>query len=186
MRSASVGGYITWMTCHPNADLTGARSDPAPRPGFMIAPRNASSTLLVESKYGQLAAGAGRRRARSSRRSRRGRSSRTGRGSALIFAYAARASASAAAHDGSVSGMSPLDAADGSSFGEYRMCRTLMLSAGRSAAAAWIQISLTSRCGPGFVASATTLSSSFWWMTSPATTARYFSRSMPSFWSFSV
>ncbi len=45
MRSASVGLYMTWITCHPNADLTGSSSWPAVRPGFVTAAMKASSTL---------------------------------------------------------------------------------------------------------------------------------------------
>ena len=56
----SVGWYMTWMTCQPNADLTGGRMSPSLRPGARIAVLNASSTVLSAVEVRQLAAGAGR------------------------------------------------------------------------------------------------------------------------------
>ena len=52
--SASVGRYMTWMTCQPKADLTGSRISPSLRPGTRMAALNASSTVLWLSKNGSL------------------------------------------------------------------------------------------------------------------------------------
>ncbi len=52
--STSVGKCITWMTCQPNADLTGSSSCPGSRPGLWIAAANAGSTASSVEKYGSL------------------------------------------------------------------------------------------------------------------------------------
>jgi len=99
-------------------------------------------------------------------------------GSAWSFAYALSASTLAAAQAGSSASSS--EAPEASSFGLNRMCRTRTAVVGVSASLSLRKISRTWRCGPGCVASATTLSWSFWRMTSPLTTWRYLARSMPS------
>ena len=45
---------MTWITCQPNADLTGSSSWPGTRPGSWIAAANAGSTASSVEKYGSL------------------------------------------------------------------------------------------------------------------------------------
>ena len=161
---------MTWMTCQPKADLTGSSSDPAARPGFMIALQEGLVDRAGRVEVRELAAGPGR--AARARLVALGAGDRVEERRVGLDLVVGRAGLGLGGRPRRivVGDVAVARGADGSSLGEYRMWRTLMLSAGRSSAAVWIQISLTSRCGPGFVASATTLSSSFWWMTSPATT----------------
>src|SRR5436190_17997399 len=114
--SMSLGRYMIWITCQPNADWTGGRMSPGLRPGLVMAARNAASTVvIVLSKYGSLPPVPVGPRADSSSLSLRAIESNR-LGSVLSFAYAVVASDRAFAQAGS--SLATFEAFDGSPFGE--------------------------------------------------------------------
>ena len=126
---ASGAWYMTWMTCQPKADFTGASSWPGWRPGARIAALKSSACDEVRSARSSRACRPCRCRPWRSSSSLLVRAIESNRdGSAWSFSYAASARPWRPPTPGPWRGgrRAPV----GSSFGENRMWRTLTASPG--------------------------------------------------------